>query len=293
MMTQNPDELKRQLSRKRKIWLGLSASLIAISVGCDNSAEEDQALTDKQQIEQSLAEASASQTPPTYGGEGGEGGEMGVDPATARSDPKVFLEALAVIRAHYLAGAAAFHAGGHDAAAEMFVHPIGEIYFDLEKVLEELGAPAFLDEMQAASDLALQRSEGDVVDAAVALVLAKLDQVTEKAPASDIADHIVKAEVLARMIDRAALQYQFAVANEGAGEAWLDGYGFYLTAYALAEDLIPKLRDKDVPAAQMAAEAVLLLSIAFPSVLAPEEFAVEPSQVIAVSSRYALSISGL
>lgn len=282
-------ELKRQLTRKRKIWLGLSASLVAISAGCDNSVDEDQTSREVLQIEESVAEVA----PPEYGGEGGEGGEMGIDPATARADPRVFLEALAVIRAHYLAGAAAFHAGGHEAAAEMFVHPIGEIYFDLEEVLEELGAPAFLDEMQSASDLALQGADGEAVDGAVAQVLSKLDQVTEKAPASDVAAHIVEAEVLARMIDRAALQYQFAVANEGAGEAWLDGYGFYLTAYALAEDLIPKLRDKDVPAAEMAAEAVLVLSIAFPSVSAPNEFAVESGVVIAASSRYALSISGL
>lgn len=225
-------------------------------------------------------------------GEGGEGGEGGVDPAAAAKDPAVYLSALDVIRAHYLAGEAMLDMeDGRKAGGEMFAHPISEVYIDLEPVFEAQGASPFLDEMTEAVDLALGDAPVDEVKAAVAKVYAALDAAAEKAPASDKSEAAIEAALMADMFDRAARQYDAALATGGTDEAWIDGYGFWKTAEMRADALGPMLGDEHASLAEEIAAAKELFANAYQSPVKPETAAVEPGTLFAASSRISLKTS--
>ncbi|HEY8578698.1 MAG TPA: hypothetical protein VIL72_02345, partial [Beijerinckiaceae bacterium] len=148
---------------RMKVWAGLGAAALVQSTVMDPASL---LLTGKP-------------TPPAYaqGGEGGEaggGGEGGVDVQAARTDPVAYITALDVVRAHYLAGWAAYEAGDHTAGMEMFVHPISEVYVDMEPVFEARGVAPFGKDMEAAGELAGRQAPAAEVRAAVDRVLAAL-----------------------------------------------------------------------------------------------------------------------
>ncbi|MGX6647224.1 hypothetical protein ACWCOP_04710 [Maricaulaceae bacterium MS644] len=161
------------------------------------------------------------------GGEGGEaGGEFGIDASVAVEDPVVYISAIEVMRAHYLAGLAALQAGERQAAAAMFSHPVSEIYVDFEPVAVERGAPSMMEEMNRAAVLHFQEASDDEIREAVQEVLRLLDETAAAAPAPRTSQGQVDGEVILDLADRAALQYGFASAAGFAGESWLDAYGF-------------------------------------------------------------------
>src|SRR5690606_33062556 len=222
----------------------------------------------------------------------GEGGERGVDPAEAAKDPALYLSALDVIRAHYLAGEAMLEVeGGRQAAGEMFAHPISEVYVDLEPVFEAQGAPLFMDEMTEAVDLALGDAPVAEVKAAAAKVYAALDAAAGKAPASERSEAAIEAALMADMFDRAAKQYDTAVGPNGTEEAWIDGYGFWKTAEMRAGALAPALGEEHEALAGEIAAAKELFANAYASVEKPEEAPVEPGTLLAASSRISLKTS--
>ena len=226
------------------------------------------------------------------GGEGGgEGGEGGIDPGLVGRDPVAYLTALDVIRAHYLAGAAAYAAGDHEAGAEMFAHPIGEVYVDLEPVLMTLGAKPFaaaLDRTVAAAGEGAPLSE---VEAAAGEVGAALDAAAGHAPGE--AGLKAQAMTVAEMIDRAALQYRLAMAGGEAGEAYLDGYGFAQAAAARAEAIMAELKAKKPRAAEAAGAALATLNAAYPGIAPPASSAPEPGKVLAAASNAVLNMGSL
>lgn len=223
------------------------------------------------------ADAGAQQTPPAdpagsppaaQGGEGGEGGEGGVSAERAGTDPAAFLAALDIVAAHYLAGRGAYGAGQAQAAAELFAHPIAEVYVDLEPVFEARGVTPFKDAMEKASELALAQAPKAQVDAAVATVLAALAAAEAKAPAPG-ATPAVQARVAAELVDRAAMQ-NMAASRDPALEPYLDGYGLYLAAQARAGKAMPALEAagrRDV--AERMRSALGTLSRAFPGPARP------------------------
>ena len=181
------------------------------------------------------------------GGEGGEaGGEFGIDPALAQSDPVVFLSAIEVMRAHYLAGLAALEAGDGAAAAEMFSHPVSEIYIDFEPVIEARGGTVMLDEMNRAAVLHFQDASVETIRDAVGVVLRRLDENAAVAPAGEMSPERVDAAVLIDLGERAALQYGFARGDSGGGEAWLDAYGFNAAAQGYAEGRLEAIENTDL-----------------------------------------------
>jgi hypothetical protein len=226
-------------------------------------------------------------------GEAGEAGERGFDAARAECDRAAYLNALDVIRAHYLAGQAAYADGRHDVAVEMFVHPMSEIYADFEEVLEERGATPFGKVMEHASAVALQGKPAAEVNAEVEKVLAALDAAAEKAPDDGKTALAVETSLAADFIDRAALQYQAATKAEEAGEAWLDGYGYYQVAVARAGKALPMLRDKAPDAARAIEAALDVLKQAYPSATPPEKAPLEAGKVLAASSTVNFAVSGL
>jgi hypothetical protein len=275
---------------RMKLWTGISAAaLIAASsavAGKADTASHDGPGGAFQLAAMGEGEGEGGE------GEGGEGGEGGVDPAQAAKDPAVYLSALDIIRAHYLAGEAMLDVeGGRRAAGEMFAHPISEVYIDLEPVFEARGVTLFMDDMTNAVERALGDAPKDEVEAAVAQVYAALDAAEKKAPAGDKDAVAVEAALAADMFDRAAKQYDAALAPAGTDEAWIDGYGFWKMAERRAATLLPRLEGDHEALAQEIAAAKLLFDSAYESVEKPEKPDVEVGALLASSSRILLKTS--
>lgn len=225
-------------------------------------------------------------------GEGGEGGEGGIDPAAAAKNPALFISALDIIRAHYLAGAAMLDVeGGRRAAGEMFAHPISEVYIDLEPVFEKQGVRPFMDDMTNAVDLALGDAPKEDVMTAVEKVYADLDAAEKKAPKGKFDPRSIDAALMADMFDRAAKQYDAAISPAGTAEAWIDGYGFWKIAERRAGELLPKLDGKHEDMAAEIAAGEELFANAYKSVEKPATPEVEPGALLAASSRILLKTS--
>ena len=224
--------------------------------------------------------------------QGGEGGERGVNPAAAARDPALFLGALDAIAAHYYAGRDAYRAGDHEAAAEMFAHPIGEVYGDLEPILVERGVAPFEAEMLDAVEVASAGAPADEVDAAVDEVLARLHAAAAEAPASELPQVAIQGKVLAELLDRAALMYWQATADP-AGEAYLDGYGYLHAAEARAEDGLTAIEATDPAAAGAAREALAVLRATFPTVERPADLTIDPGLVLSSASLAMLKLGSL
>lgn len=210
----------------RKSPLLWTASLAAVSLGAcgDHGADTDGQAETAQAGAQSQAEAALAGE---GGGEGGEaGGEFGIDPDVAAEDPVVYISAVEVMRAHYLAGLAALHAGDRAAASGMFAHPVSEIYVDFEPVANERGAPSAMEAMNQAAVLHFQEASDEEIRTAVQEVIRLLDEIEAAAPAPRTSEAQVDAEVILDLADRAALQYGLAMGDEANEEAWLDAYGF-------------------------------------------------------------------
>jgi hypothetical protein len=267
---------------RRRVWTTLTASALA--------APGAYAATVKPETPMAPAAEAAPAALP--GGEGGEGGEGGIDPADATTDPVAFLTALEVIAAHYIAGRDAYHAGDHEAAASMFAHPMAEVYADMAPVFAELGVAPFDTAIEATVDAALGESTVGEVDARAEAVLAALRRAARQAPQDSRSAVAVQAEVLADLVDRAALLYQRVAADAG-GDAYIDGYGFSRAAEALAAREAPAITAAAPVVGRRLDEALAMLREVYPSAREPDDHRIDPGAVLAASSRLSLSLGRL
>lgn len=295
-----PQQREMPMKYRTKLWTSISAAALiaassAVSGMASTGASHDGADGAKlgKDASGSFLVAQAGEGEGEGGeGEGGEGGEGNIDPAAAAKDPVVFLSALDIIRAHYLAGAAMLDVeGGRQAAGEMFAHPISEVYVDLEPVFEAQGVALFMDDMTNAVDLALGDAPKEEVTAAVEKVYTALDAAAEKAPAGGKDAAALEAALTADMFDRAAKQYDAALSAAGTDEAWIDGYGFWKTAEMRADALLPKIEKDHEALAEEIAAAKALFGNAYRSVEKPEKPEVESGTLLAASSRILLKTS--
>ena len=269
--------------RTTKLWLGLGAfAFVQAGAAPDVGAQQG-----------SAAVLPAAPTA-TQGGEGGEGGEGGVSAERAATDPGAFLTALDVVAAHYLAGRGAYGAGRAQAAAELFAHPIAEVYADMEPVFEARGVVPFRAAMERASELALARATDAEVSAAADAVLAALAAAEARAPAPG-ATPAVQARVAADLVDRAALQHAAALREPAELEPYLDGYGLFLAAQVRAEKALPALEAagrRDV--AERMRATLAALARAFPGPARPAEAApVDAGALLAEAARVKILTSAL
>lgn len=221
--------------------------------------------------------------------EGGEGGEAGIDTRLASEDPIVFVTALDVIAAHYHAGLAAYLAGAHQEAGEMFAHPLSEVYLDLGETIAKLGVADFGPQMSKASEIALAGAPDAEVTAAASAVFDALAQAEGKAPRSSVSAIDVDKAVLADMLNRAAMQYASALKTE-ANEPYLDGYGFFVAARERAWRIDAELSAS--PAAHKATtEALALLAKVYPSPKRPSELPIAAGEALAAVSKALLELS--
>lgn len=217
------------------------------------------------------------------GEEGAGGGEFGIDPGMARTDPVVYLTALEVMRAHYLAGIAAFDEGLRAVGAEMFTHPISEIYVDLEPVLAELGAPDFYDSLLTASQAPYNGSSDEVVRASVDTVLNAIDAAEEFTPQSEQSDAQIQSRVVANMIQRGALQYAFAQSSDEPNGPYLDGYGYYWSAQTIFDRHRDAIMALDSAMAAALSDALAAQAEAYASVTAPSPMSADSERLIGLA----------
>lgn len=229
------------------LWTASLAAIAATGVaGCEAPDDTSRPASAEQAAPAGDESAPDLQGEGGEGGEGGEaGGEFGIDPARAETDPVVYLSAIEVMRAHYLAGLAALEAGDRAAAAEMFSHPVSEIYIDFEPVIEARGGTVMLEEMNHAAVLHFQGASVEEIEAAVAAVLGLLDENEQAAPSSGMSPARVDAAVLIDLGERAALQYGFVQGATAGGEAWLDAFGFNAAAQGYAEGRMDAIAAED------------------------------------------------
>jgi hypothetical protein len=271
------------IKRRTRIWTTVgTAALIGGLAGCSQPAGETPAEEAAQARSEAVQEpasgtgSAATSAPAGFaegegeGEGGGGGGEFGIDPVAAETDPVVYHIALEVMRAHYLAGIDAFRAGDRTAGAEMFAHPIGEIYIDFEPVLENLGAPLFGETMTEASVAPFSGAGEEEVANRVDDVLAAIDAAAEYAPPSELSAGAVHARVLADLVERGALQYRFLASNpDAAGDAYLDGYGFARGARRYAANHMDEILAASPEAAARFASVMGELEAAFPTARRP------------------------
>ena len=287
------------IKRRTRIWTTVgTVALLGGLAACGDpageageSGEHGQAATSSHQ---------APSTPAFSEGEGegegeggGGGGEFGIDPVAAENDPVVYGIALEVMRAHYLAGIDAFQAGDRTAGAEMFAHPISEIYIDFEPVLAALGAPMFGDTMNAAAVAPFSGDSDDEIQAKVEAVIAALDLAEAHAPQGEASAGAVYARVLSDLVERGALQYRLVTTSPDAGEAYLDGYGFAKAAERYAARHRDEIASADADLATRFDAVIADLLVAFPTALPPETLTVDADTMLAASdavkaSAYAL-----
>jgi hypothetical protein len=264
------------ITTRRKIWLGLGTfGFLGGLVGAMPLTPRPVRAAEKKE-----------------GGEGGEGGEQGIDAAQAAKDPTVFLVALDVIAAHYLAGRDAYAAGETEAAAEMFAHPIAEVYVDLEPVLKARGIKPFDARMKKASELALAKAPKPRIDKAVDDVLAALKAAAAKAPRDRRKPAAIEARVIADMLDRASLQYATA-AKETTLEPYLDGYGFYRAAERRAGGALQSIAAASPEVAEATRTSLALLARAYPSAARPPSLPVTPGELLPASARVKLTADAM
>lgn len=283
--------------RRRRLWTSLSAAALlapgaAAATPSQTDSPVERAAAAPAAAADSIVVAQAQGGEGGEGSEGGEGGEGGVDPARAAEDPVTYLIALDIIRAHYLAGLGAYAAGNRQAAAEMFVHPIAEVYYTLEPVLEARDVPPFVDAMTEAGDLAFAGADlADIRDAAEA-VLAATEEAARHAPESARARAAVEAAVVADMVDRAARQYAFAKSQDMPG-AYLDGYGYFKAAARRADATRAAIRDRDEKAWARIEAALEALEAAYPEAEPPESLDRDPGALLSAASRAVLATGAL
>ncbi|WP_300545159.1 hypothetical protein [Maricaulis sp.] len=291
------------IKRRTRIWTTVgTAALAGTLAGCsepaDETGSEDPARSEQPATPSAPADTQPAAAPAFSEGEGegeggGGGGEFGIDPEAAASDPVVYMIALEVMRAHYLAGIDAFEAGDRAAGAEMFAHPISEIYIDFEPVLEALGAPLFGETMTEASVAPYSGEGDDAVAAKVEAVIAAIDEAAEFAPRSEVSDGAVHARVLADLVERGALQYRVVASDAAAGEAYLDGYGFAKAAERYAGNHMDSIEAVSPQAAAALADAMTQLDAAFPAALRPETLGGNAETLVAAADAAKVRVNTL
>lgn len=280
------------ITRRTRIWTSVgTAALLGGLAGCSEPAPQD----DTPVHTETPAPASQPAAPNFSEGEGegegeggGGGGEFGIDPEAAASDPVVYNIALEVMCAHYLAGIDAFQAGDRTAGAEMFAHPISEIYIDFEPVLETLGAPLFGETLTAAS-VAPYAGESDAeIAAKVEAVIVAIDEAAAFAPAGGSSAGATHARVLADLFERAALQYRVVADGAGNAGAYLDGYGFAKAAERYAANHLADISALNPNIGDGFQLAVNELARAYPQALLPESLPADPDMLLAAADQLKL-----
>jgi hypothetical protein len=215
---------------------------------------------------------------------------FGIDIAAADSDPVEYGAALQVIAAHCHAGLAAYEAKETEAGAQMFAHGLSEVYVEMEDILRRRGVTTLGKKLEAAVAAASSGSPAATVRRRVRAVLDALAAAGKAGPTSAAPALAVKADIVANLINRAAMQYGASLEDKNL-EPYLDGLGFGLAAKREAAKILPRLRRLDKRKAAAISTALAITKDAFPGLPRPNEPKVPAGKFLAAASSAALALS--
>ena len=271
--------------------LGLGALMGTTALaGCGQSASTPTPAAEPAAVETPAVAAEVLAADPAPVGSVGGEGEGGVAIEQAATDPVVFNIALAVTEAHILAARDAYADGETEAAAEMFAHPVSEVLFDMEPVLEARGVTLFDGLLTDASIAASAGETPEQISARTDAIIAALRAAALKAPDNGTTPTDVKMHVIADMIERAVAMYRSAAAS-GVYEPYLDGYGFHKVAetqFAAAKD---EIAASNPEAAASIGNAIASLAEAYPSAAPQDALMADISQLTVLASDVTLSVN--
>ncbi|MDF1747772.1 MAG: hypothetical protein P1V34_02750 [Alphaproteobacteria bacterium] len=218
------------------------------------------------------------------GGEAAQADGQAVDDAVDQDlvakDPVSYLTALDTIRAYFLAGQSAYQHNDLDAAGEMFVAPMTEVYVNLEPALLAQGVPTFGNAMIDASDNAYLPESRAETEAAITSVFDALTVAEKSLPKGGRSKESIQVEVLADLLTRAATQYNAAFEEGSSSRTWLNGYGFYKAAQHRASIALPLISQQKGDAHTALLKAMELLNQAYKSPTLPAIAPIKQEDVI-------------
>lgn len=277
---------------KRLSGLGLGAVLTAgilSACGAPDTPESEPAPASEEQEAPAATEAPADTETPAPASAAGEG-EGGVTIELAATDPVVYKSGLAIAEAHVLAARDAFKAGETEAAAEMFAHPVSEVLFDMEEILQAQGVEDFTDLLTDASAAVFAGENEEQISKRTDEIIGALRAAAEKAPDDGSSAAYVAGGVVSDQIERASDMYRLASESEFY-EPYLDGYGFYKAAAAIFAENEAVIEAENPEEAAAIRNALEVFETAYPTAVRPDELDASQSALAVASSNIILARS--
>lgn len=231
------------------------------------------------------------------GGEGGEGGEAsegGEAGVLAGADPtEVYLARLLLIRGHLDVGRELYDSDRPDDALPHYLHPLEEIYEELEPALAERKAKGFEKDLKALADAIKAKQPKPDVAKRQYKVMAAIDAAAKKIPSGTAKDPHFAADVVVLLLKSAAHEYGDAFADERIANSveYQDSKGFVTTAADYVRGHEKAMRTRDPQAYDAIVRAIDELAAAYPSALPPEKPVLTAGAFQAVASRVELQAS--
>jgi hypothetical protein len=232
-----------------------------------------------------------------HGGEGGEGGEGGgqaeSDPFADASPDAAFTGRLLLIKGHLRVGKELHDLGRVDDALPHYLHPVEEIYEDIEPDLTARGIAPFKTSLEQLAAAVKAKKPKEETAKLQERVIAALDTAMRKVDGKMRAAPSFVAEVAVLALTAAAEEYAEAVENGriANGVEYQDSRGFVLIAQDYLAAHAEALRAKDSDAYGDMMAAVEAMREAYPSVLPPATPKMQAGEVEAAASRVELLAS--
>ena len=304
------------IERRTRIWLGVGSWLLAstsavglgvagaaaIETGPKAGAHGVQQLAQAQQGgekgeggEKGHSHAPAAAKPQSsQGGEGGEGGEGSEGgPLAGADEHQAFIARLLLIRGHLFVGKELYDAKRPDDALPHYLHPVEELYGDIEPEFTEHKKPGFKKELQALSDAVKTKKPAADVAKLQKAVLAKIDAAAGLIPAKERTSAAFVAHVAVLMLKSATDEYGEAIEDGRIANSveYQDSRGFVTAGKAYLQRNEKALRAKDSQAYDDILKSFADLGKAYPAVLPPEKPRISMGEFQAAASRVELQAS--
>lgn len=276
-----PRPIPRPVSplRWRSLALAGATSLATgLATAPQATAEENAALARAAQMGATLWLAQA---------EGGEGGEAG---AVAGANPDLaHLTRLHIVEGHLRGAVELYRKGMVDEAIGVAYHPEAEMMDEVREALAAQGLADISPALQAVASAMEAAAPQDEVDARLADLVAAI--ATARAPEAQ--DYKDRFAALALLMRAGASEYDEAVDGGKVAEVtpYVEGYGFVLTAQALAAELAADSNAKVAEAGAKSAEALKAADEIFGELSAAELVAGDPAVFLAIAARIELAAS--
>lgn len=291
------------IERRTRIWLGMGSWLLAgtgaVGLGMAGAAPLDApahgeapALQVAQGGEKGHGgEAGHAAPAARQGGEGGEGGEAGA--LAGAGEHEAYIAQLLLIRGHLFVGKELYEAGRADDALPHYLHPLEEIYEELEPELAEHQAPRFKKELRALAEAVKAKQPAAEIARKQKAVLENVEAATRVIPAKERKSAGFAARVAVLVLKVATEEYEGAIENGRIANSveYQDSRGFVAAGKAYLRRNEKALRAKDAQAYDSIVRAFTDLDKAYPSVVPPEKPLLTAGEFQAAASRLELQAS--